>query len=67
MRSRIELFEPMDETIRRMSADAIRRHWLSAGCVLTAYINGLIRVSVIHNQAQADAGDVRSERIKLGR
>lgn len=46
MRSRIVLFESQDADMQRWPADALRRAWLGAGCIVSAYCGGRVRVSV---------------------
>ncbi|MEZ5940277.1 MAG: aminotransferase class V-fold PLP-dependent enzyme [Planctomycetaceae bacterium] len=45
MQSGIRLFQPTNPKHQQLTADAMRRFWLSAGCVLSAYAGGLIRLS----------------------
>lgn len=46
LRTRILLLESSNPAIRRQSNDAIRRTWLDAGSVITAYRDALVRVSL---------------------
>ncbi|MCI0539564.1 MAG: aminotransferase class V-fold PLP-dependent enzyme, partial [Verrucomicrobiales bacterium] len=46
LRSRIVLFETRCAALRRESTEAIRRLWLEAGLVVTAYPGGRVRVSL---------------------
>jgi hypothetical protein len=50
MRSRIVLFESQDADMQRWSANALRRAWLGAGCIVSAYAGGRVRVSVAPQQ-----------------
>jgi hypothetical protein len=44
--SRIVLFEPRHAALRRQATAAVRRTWLDAGLVVTAYPGGRVRVSL---------------------
>ena len=45
LRSRISLFTTTEPKIRTNPVEHARREWLKHGCVVTAYDNGLVRVS----------------------
>ena len=45
LRSRISLFATTEPKIRTNPVEHARREWLNHGCVVTAYDNGLVRVS----------------------
>ncbi len=45
LRSRISLFATTEPKIRTNLVEHTRREWLNRGCVVTAYGNGLVRVS----------------------
>jgi len=46
MRSRICLLESVGSELADMSADALRRAWLAAGCIVSAYPSGIVRVAI---------------------
>ena len=45
-RSRIVLFESQMSELKPASPEALRRTWLDSGCIVTAYPDGRVRVSV---------------------
>jgi hypothetical protein len=50
MRSRIVLYESQDAGVRRLTPDNLRRLWLDAGYVVSAYRGGRVRISVTADQ-----------------
>jgi hypothetical protein len=46
LQSRIVLFESGQPDRRRKTVDAVRQSWLDAGCIVTAYPGGRVRVSL---------------------